>query len=255
MERTMGLVLVAAAMAAAVGCGGCASQSAMVQPTADMLRCGVVNDPDQARRLEKAMTDPQIANLLDAKINAKLPTSIAVAKLRSHCSGYQPYLDPPDADELNAWGQALAAQAMIQGIQPVSSLADTSERPTIHSLRVAAARMGCELLLVYIQSDSQVINLNDAAVLYWTIIGLWTVPGNVLEHRTMMQALLVDSRTGAILGSATGDSRQKREYPAAFESQRQAELSSRADKEAMMDLRTGCRRLVKQVVETALARR
>jgi rhombotail lipoprotein len=253
MKRTIGLVLAAAVM---VGCGGCsATHQAMVNPTADLLRCGVVNDPDQARRLEKAMTDPQIANLLDAKISAKLPTSIAVAKLRSHCSGYQPFLDPPDAEELTAWEQALAAQAMIQGIQPVSSLADTSERPTIHSLRVAAARMGCELLLVYIQSDSQVTNLNDAAVLYWTIVGLWTVPGNVLEYRTMMQALLVDSRTGAILGSATGDSHQKKEYPAAFASQRQAELSSRASKEAMTDLRTGCRRLVKQVVETALARR
>jgi len=254
MKRTVGLVL--AAGLAAMGCGGCAvPHQAMVNPTADLLRCGVVNDPDQARRLEKAMTDPQIANLLDVKISAKLPTSVAVAKLRSHCSGYQPYLDPPDAEELNAWEQALAGQAMIQGIQPVSALADTSGQPTIHSLRVAAARMGCELLLVYIQSDSQVDNLNDAAVLYWTIIGLWTVPGNVLEHRTMMQALLVDSRTGAILGSATGDSHQKQEYPAAFESQRRAELSSRADKEAMKDLRAGCRRLVKQVVETSLARR
>jgi hypothetical protein len=253
MKRTVGLVL--AAVVAAVGCGGCAQHQAMSQPTADLLRCGVVNDPDQARRLEKAMTDPEIANFLDVKISAKLPTSIAVARLRSHCSGYQPFLDPPDAEELTAWEQALAGQAMIQGIQPVSSIADTGERPTIHSLRVAAARMGCELLLVYIQSDSQVTNFNDAAVLYWTIIGLWTVPGNVLEHRTMMQALLVDSRTGAILGSATGDSHQKKEYPAAFESQRRAELSSRADTEAMTDLRTGCRRLVKQVVETALAKR
>jgi rhombotail lipoprotein len=252
MKRTIGLVLAAVA----AYCGGCnAPHQAMVRPTADLLRCGVVNDPAEARRLEKAMTDPQIANLLDANVRAKLPTAIAVAKLRSHCSGYQPYLDPPDAEELTAWEQALAAQAMIQGIQPVSSLADTSEKPTIHSLRVAAARMGCELLLVYIQSDSQVNNLNDAAVLYWTIIGLWTVPGSVLEHRTMMQALLVDSRTGAILGSATGDSQQKQEYPAAFESQRRAELSRRAGKEAMTDLRTGCRRLVKQVVETALARR
>ena len=235
--------------------GGCASHVPMMEPVADMLGAGVVDDPGQARRLEKAMTDRDIADLLDVNVRAKLPTSIAVAKLRSHCSGYQPYLDRLDAEELMAWEKAVEGHAMIRGVHPVSSLAHTRDKPTIHTLRVAAARMNCELLLVYLQSDSTVDNYNDAAVLYWTILGLWTVPGNVMEHKTVAQAVLVDSRTGVILGTATGDAHLKRTYPAAFEDQRRTELERQAPTEALADLQTGCKRLLKQVVESAVAAR
>ncbi|MHC4789552.1 MAG: hypothetical protein ACYS8K_10175, partial [Planctomycetota bacterium] len=86
-------------------------------------------------------------------------------------------------------------------------------------------------------------------------IGLWTVPGNVLEHKTVMQAILVDSRTGVILGTATGDAHLKRRYPAAFEDQRRADLQAEAPAAALADLQTGVRRLTKQVVETAVATR
>ena len=235
--------------------GGCASSHMLAEPVADMLRAGVVNDPAQVSRLETAMTDRDIARLLDVNVRAKLPTSVAVARLQSHCSGYQPYLDTVDAEELQAWEQAVADPALIRGVHPVSALAHAGDKPTLHSLRVAAARMHCELLLVYLQADSTVDNYNDAAVLYWTILGLWTVPGNVMEHKTVLQAVLLDSRTGAILGTATGDAHLKRTYPAAFEDQRRAELAKATPAEALADLRTGCRRLVKQVVETAVANR
>ncbi|MGB2824501.1 MAG: hypothetical protein WBF17_26230 [Phycisphaerae bacterium] len=248
MKMTTALVLLAAL-------SGCESSHALVEPVADMLRSGVVNDPAQVSRLERAMTDRDIANLLDVNVRAKLPTSVAVAKLSSHCSGYQPYLDRIDAEELAAWEKVIEDQALIRGVHPVSALAHTPDRPTLHSLRVAAGRMHCELLLVYLRSDSTVDNFNDAAVLYWTILGLWTVPGNVLEHKTVMQAVLVDSRTGAILGTATGDSHMKRIYPAAFGDQRRAELAKAVPGEALADLQTGVRRLVKQVVETAVAKR
>ena len=43
------------------------------------------------------------------------------------------------------------------------------------------------------------------------------MPGSVYEHQTVMQAILVDCRTGAILGTATGDSHLKENYAAAYE--------------------------------------
>ena len=235
--------------------GGCASHHALVQPVADMARGGVVDEPAQRERLEAAMTDGNIANLLDANVRAKLPTSLAVARLRSHCSGYQPYLARIDAEELLAWEKIAAGQAMLRGVHPISALSHARDKPTLHSLRVGAARMGCELVLVYLQCDSTVDNYNNAAVLYWTILGLWTVPGNVMEHKTVMQAVLVDSRTGAILGTATGDAHRKRTYPAAFADQRRGELEAETPSAALGDLQAGCRRLIKQVVETAVAKR
>ena len=249
MRNTLPVVTILSLSAAL---GGCESHHGMVAPVADMLKSGMVNDPNQAARLERAMTDRDIANLLDVHVRAKLPTSLAVAKLGSLCSGYQPYLHRMEAVELAAWEKVVGEQAMIRGVQPVSDLA-MQDKPTLHSLRSAAARMGCELLLAYLQSDSTVDNFNDAAVLYWTIIGLWTVPGNVMEHQTVMQAVLLDCRTGVILGTATGDAHLKRAYPAAFESQRRAELDRQGPADALADLQTGCRRLLKQVVEAAVA--
>lgn len=234
--------------------GGCASHFSMVPPTADLARTGLINDPAQVSRLEKAMTDGDIAKLLDVNVRAKLPTGVAVAKIKSRCSGYQPYLETIDAEELQEWEKAIGGQAHISGVSPVTSLTMAGHGVTLHTLRTAAARMNCELLLVYLQDDSSVNNFNDAAVLYWTLIGLWTVPGNVIEHKTVMQAVLVDCRTGIILGTATGDAHQKRQCPAAFADIRQTELADEVPAEALADLQKGVGKLLKRVVETAVAR-
>jgi hypothetical protein len=224
----------------------------MTPPNADFHRAGLANEA-QAKELEKSMTDGDIARLLDVQVQAKLPTSLAVAKLQSHCGGYQPYVAEIDADELLAWEDIVKTQRQIVGVQPVTTLGLESEQPTLYSLRTAAARLHCELLLVYFQVDSQVDNFNDAAVLYWSIAGLWTVPGNEVEHKTVIQAVLLDCRTGMILGTATGDHHAKKLCPAAFVDQRKTELSKSCNTEALTDLQKGCRKLLDQTVAAATA--
>ncbi len=248
MKRIIYLLLIATS-----SLGGCATCYQLATPVADMARSGLINDPKQVSRLEKAMTDGDIAKLLDVNVAAKLPTGVAVAKIKSHCSGYQPYLATIDADELQEWEKIIGNQAHISGVCPVTSLTMGGHGVTLHTLRTAAARMNCELLLVYLQADSSVNNFNDAAVLYWTVIGLWTIPGDVIEHETVMQAVLVDCRTGMILGTATGDAHRKRLCPAAFVDIRQTELADKVPAEALADLQTGVGKLLKRVVETAVA--
>ena len=228
--------------------GGCASHNQLAAPVADLLRIGLVNDPRQVSRLEKAMTDKDIARLLDVDVRAKLPSSVAVARLASSCSGYQPRLERIDADELGGWEEAFADQDLITGAHPISHLLTGGGEPTLHALRSAAARMNCELLLVYLQADSSVDNFNDAAVLYWTVLGLWLVPGNEVQHQTVSQGILVDCRTGMILGTATGSRCLKKLCPAAFVDVRRTELGTQAEREALADLQKGVRRLVGRVV-------
>lgn len=234
--------------------GGCASHHRLAVPTANLLEIGLINDPQQVSRLEKALTDKDIANLLDVDVRAKLPSAVAVAKLDSYCNGYQPYLARIDAEELIGWEKAFGDQDLISGAHPVSHLVHGDSKPTLHSLRSAAAKMNCELLLVYLQADSTVDNFNDAAVLYWTILGLWVVPGDELQHQTVMQAILVDCRTGMILGTATGDGRDKKLCPAAFVGIRKAQMAREVGAEALADLQTGVRRLAARVVTAALAK-
>ncbi len=242
-----GLVALSAAL------GGCATHHVMA-PIAGLAEAGLVGDRRQASRLESALTDGQIATLLDADVRAKLPTGIAVARLKSRCEGYQPELGTISAEEMAGWEKALAGQSFITGVQPLSRLALEHQGVSMHSLRTAAARQQCELLLVYLQSDATLDNFNDAAALYWTLVGLWLVPGNVIEHRTVAQGVLVDCRTGMILGAATGDDHRKRIIPAALKQIAEDQLARQTPAKAVADLQAGCKRLLKNVVETALAR-
>ena len=164
--------------------GGCGTHHAMVPPKAAFARAGFL-DATKAAQIEQALTDGDIATMLNADVRAKLPTSIAVARLDPTC-GYTE-LQTVDAEELEGWEKVAGEQPLITGIQPLSSLAVsqptwTADRGyrsgmTLHTLRTAAAKQQCELLLVYVQADSEVENLKDAAILYWTIIGLLVVPG------------------------------------------------------------------------------
>jgi rhombotail lipoprotein len=111
--------------------------------------------------------------------------------------------------------------------------------------------MGCELLLLYHVSDSGVDNYTDAAALYWTFVGLWLAPGNLYEHRTVMQAIIVDCRTGVILGTATGDSHLRAACPAAFGKVQEDKLAQEAWQKAMDDLLKACKPVLKAIVSKA----
>ncbi len=234
--------------------GGCATCHELAAPMT-LAGSGLINDPAQVSRLEKAMTDEDIADLLDVDVRAKLPTAVAIARLASACSGYQPALATIDAEELTGWEKAVAGREHVRGVHPVTPLSHGGGTPSLHSLRVAAAKLNCELLLVYLQSDRAVDNFNEAAVLYWTVLGLWLVPGSVCEHRTVMQAVLLDCRTGMILGTATGDCHLKKAYPAAFQDVQEGRLSRKAPAEALADLQKGFERLLARTVQAALAKR
>jgi len=244
----VGLLLVAGASAAA----GCASHVQMREPRS-LLASGIIDDPDQASRLERRMTDHDIADLLDADIRAKLPTKVALARIDE--GGWvcysRPWGMPIDADELNQWEAIVRKVPHLEGVLPIPTVPQERRKTTLHDLREAAARMGCEMLLLCHVSDAAVDNYNDAAVLYWTFAGLWLVPGNTYEHRTVMQAIVVDCRTGIILGTATGDSHQKRPCPAAYGEIAEAKLSEACYAAARDDLMKAAEPLFREIVAKA----
>lgn len=233
---------------------GCATHAQLCEPLA-LSRCGLIEDAAEASALEKAMTDEDIVRLLAADIRAKLPTRLAIAGLSASPewayggrSGSQCGVVTISGEELEGWEKALEGQREILGVQPVSSLVVGKSCVNLRDLRVASAKMNCELLLVYLRSDSTVDNYNDAAALYWTFVGLWLVPGNVYEQRTVMQAIVVDCRTGAILGTATGDCHQKHISPVMYGEVQQGKLRRDVPKKALADLQEACKPLFKNIV-------
>ena len=237
---------------------GCATHHTMSEAGESIAVSTLGATATERAQLERAITDGDIAKLLDAKVRAKLPTTLAVAKLKTgygHGYRYQsiPGLETRGTEELDSWEKVVADEPLITGVQPIAALAvrkpKEEERFTLlRALREAAARQNCELLLVYVQDDRCLENLNDAAILYWTVIGLWLVPGTEIEHRTIMQAVLVDCRTGTILGTATGEDHPKRTYPAAFTGIKHDKLAAQTAEKSLQDLQVGCRKLLGKVV-------
>ncbi len=242
-ERLMLLLLLGAAAP------GCATHYRMAAPRT-LAASGLVQEREAVTAIERSMTDKDIARVLDANVRPKLPTALAVAGFSDRCTNFQG-LKTIAGDELAAWEAVAEDQSFIRGVHPVSVLTTDRTDVSLHGLRAAAANMNCEMLLVYLESDDWVDNYNDAAALYWTLVGLWLVPGNEYEHRTVYQAILVDSRTGVVLGTAAGDCHKKRTRPAAYGRIQRDKLARETPREAMADLQAASRKLLRDVVESA----
>ncbi|MHC4983530.1 MAG: hypothetical protein ACYTF6_10265 [Planctomycetota bacterium] len=263
-------------LASTIFCG-CATHHKLARPVASLAESVVIGDAEKVSELEKAMTDKSIVKLLELEVRAKLPTTLAVAKLRRYYDG-SPSIEQISAEELKQWQATLPESKLITGVQYISRLMveeaaiPLGEMPgspeetsaliaavsakqrgrTLRSLRVAAAKMRCELLLVYVQGDSTVNNYNDLAALYWSFVGLWLVPGNVLEHRTIMQAAIVDTRTGAILGTAVGDAHMKQAVPMALQGIARDKMSMEAPRKTLADLQKGCKEVLAEIVKRSV---
>ena len=239
-------MILAAALVTLGGCGATyvpldTPRTLMAEVAAD----GAAADgPNPREKLETAMTDQEIAELLDVDVRAKWPTGLAVARLTSTSPGNPVQLGQIDSTEMAGWEKVIAGQSDVTGVNPVTALSHPSHSVTLRSLRVAAARMNCELLLVYLQADSAVENRNDASALYWTGVGLWAVPGHEVQHKTLMQAVLIHCRTGMMLGTATGDSHIKRLCPWAFTDNRRVQLAEEAPVEAIAKLQDSATKLL-----------
>jgi hypothetical protein len=242
MRSVLPLILLTAAVA------GCATHRQMGEPVR-LSRTGVIEDPSQAAAVEKAATDAPDGKLLDAREPVRMPTRLAVADLSM--VGRRAGLRPLGAEEVAEWQKVVAGLAPITGVQAIPSVAVSGSGLKLYDLRRAAAQRGCGLLLVYLQSDTEIDNYNNAALLYWTFVGLWLAPGNTYEHRTVMQAVLVDTRTGTVLGTATGDCHLKEACAAANDRAVEQKLAQEAPRRAQADLQKGCQALLKQVVAAA----
>ena len=173
----------------------------------------------------------ELQNFRDAAIEAQLqgdvrpafPTVLAVAKLAPRDRDTRYYtndrrgpacLEVPRDAEGDGWrklagkwpdgGEAILIE-QVQFITPLLA----PPQPQTRQLREAAAMLHAPMLLVYAEQEDQWRAYNDSAALYWTIVGLFCVPGHTVGMYTTYHALLVDTQTGFILATAMGQSRRQ----------------------------------------------
>jgi hypothetical protein len=240
----------AAAFALTVVLSGCSSYTPVVRPTPSLSRL--------SPELE-SLTDDKIETYLRADVRPALPSVLAVAKLAAPRGYYslervaKPQLEVLRGEEVEGWRKMagpwdVQTGVLLDQVQLVSPLL-AGEDSTLKSLRDAAALLHAPLLLVYMQDEDARQGYNEAAMAYWTIIGLFCVPGNTVGHYSACQGVLVDTRSGFILATCAGESkREENVLPGAVDIARQrAERQSRAA--AVADLQQNVREVL-----TSLAR-
>jgi len=225
--------------------GGCATNHKLLAPAGSLQKgLGIVSDP----------TGQSIAAILSQQARPHLPTTLAVVKVGTGYYGGCYYggtcSDTIGAEELTQWKQAVVDIGTIDDVVVIPGMLLSTKESTLADIRAAAASLDCELVLVYSQQDSEVSNFNNAAALYWTFVGLWLVPGSVIEHRTLMEAALVDCRTGKVLALANGDGHLARIIPAAYAGIQKDKLRQEVPARAFEDLLTGCRKMFEEFDKT-----
>jgi hypothetical protein len=180
-----------------------------------------------------SVLSPELENLTDAKIETYLradvrpvfPSVLAVAKVapvRSWNDGaWEIRLEVQvlRGDEAEGWRNMAGPQkgrggVLLEQVQFVSPMLAGGDA-TLKTLRDAAALLHAPLLLVYMQENNAAKGHNDAAMAYWTIVGLFCVPGNTVGHYSVCQAILIDTRSGFILATAEGESKREENVPPA----------------------------------------
>ena len=204
---------------------------------------------------ELSALSPELQNLTEAKIETYLtadakpafPATVAVGKLTppyyawARASGQgELSLATVGGEEAEGW-RSLAGldgepgQGVVEQVHFISSLL-AGGQPDLKNLRDAAALLHAPVLLAYIQVDSANDGYNEAAIAYWSVVGLFVVPGHTVGHHTVCQALLVDTRSGFILASAQGESkREENVLPGAVEIAR-GRTADQAQAEAIANL-------------------
>ena len=242
IKRALALCILAAAVS------GCATHHKMAEPNR-LSRAGLMDDAQESAIVDQATSGAAAGRLIDAKVQVKLPASLAVASLAT--VGRRCGLRPMGTDELAEWRKAVAGIPQIVSVQPLASVVTSEAGLKLRDLRMGAMKLNCRLLLAYLQGDSTSDNYTNSSLLYWTVAGLWLASGNEYEHRTLMQAVLVDCQSGAILGAAVGDCRLKEACTAAKCKFVEDALAREAPRRALAALEKTCQSLLRQVAAVA----
>lgn len=219
---------------------------------------GVVRPVDQLNALSpelQSLTDASIETYLKSNVKVNYPTVVAVARLEDRSYGdpwRTGYLGGAAADgwqDLKSLRDS-AGKPMINQVQFISPML-SGRNPTLKSLRDAAALLHAPVLIAYVQMDDAKEGQNSAAMAYWSIVGLFTVPGNTVGRYSLCHALLIDTQSGVILATVQGEAKQEENVlPGAVEIARER-LEAAVPAQAVADLQKNVKELMVTLAQSS----
>lgn len=143
------------------------------------------------------MTEAELARILDAPLDVKLPARVGVAALGE---AFQPGA-PRHLDSGLVASRSLAESLESSKLVTVASEMAT-EIPTgggVEGLRELAARYRAPYLLLYSERFEDLTYANGFAALWPTVIGGLLTPSQTLKGQGILSVSMLDVRTGTVL--------------------------------------------------------
>jgi hypothetical protein len=238
---------------------GCGSFREMTRPEAPLG--GIVG--------AEKVTEASIRRAMEVKPQFTVPTKVAVVEVGTRQAGLEaadfyhysrPENDPrgivslrPEEEKL--WRETLTGErpAVAQVVPLAPLLVPAGEGDTMLRLRQAAARLGTDLLVVYIRESDWGEQPNAMSGLYLTIVGLWASPGTDLEAITVAKGAIVDVRNGFVYGVVSADDERKTIAAAAFVRKTKLDLIQRTEAKALAGLTAETGKLIDDLTDRLAA--
>ncbi len=184
-----------------------------------------------------ARTDGDIATALQREPTASFPAHLAVARVQSagyavrgnQCLGQGDYCLVAARDvETDADLARISALPAVAAVAPLNILVLPSRMTSVRDLRLGAATLKCDILLVYTFNTR--FNIDSVDIGPLALISLGFLPNQKARVTTTASAALFDVRTGFVYGLAESTSTE--EQRASVWSSNSAIDSARASTEA-----------------------
>lgn len=131
----------------------------------------------------------------------EFPAKFAVVRVAQGSCGYQ--AQSPTQKELEPFSTALAGHDAVTSLDPIPGMF-LPPKVDLVSLRYAAARIGARYLIVYVANTGHNRGWTWAANLNWLIVPYFVVPSTEVRAAAACEAVLVDVKTNAVYGAASG---------------------------------------------------
>jgi rhombotail lipoprotein len=147
-----------------------------------------------------ALTESELQHVLEAPVDLQFPARVGVVPLAYPFDASYRSSIATRSIASKRFAAALVGNPHFSHVSDVST--ELPKTPGIEGLRLLAARYRLRYLLLYSERWEDGTHVNGLAALYPTLIGMFVVPGVTVESNGLLQADLLDVRTGTVLFSA-----------------------------------------------------
>jgi hypothetical protein len=162
------------------------------------------------------LTDVDIAELMAIEPASKFPARIAVARIQApgyksrtnsgYGNGQYSVVTTRDIEEDSDF-EVLSNSPMVAGVAPLSRLLLPTKLNSIKDLRLSAARLKTDILLIY--SVETTFHIEGTSLGPLSLITLGFIPNEQVWVTSTTSGVLVDVRTGFIYGVAESTAKEE----------------------------------------------